>query len=477
MGAAMRDAVGRREIVGTFRFGLWLVVGLGLAGRLAVSADDAPAEVVLKESRATDRATVVRIELKADGLFRPGLPPEAMTAEAKMPKPLDIEIQTRLIFRERLLKTADAGGSGPLKAVRLVSQAASAINGEIRPAVRELRGELSLLIAERAEPDGGVTVVSPSGSLTRDELELVQGLGDPLCFDALLPDGPVAVGAKWTIRNSALLAISGYDVIKSSKVEAELETLTDDQARIGVRGEIQGEVLGAEGTVSCEGFATFDRRSGLIDRIELKRNENRAVGPIEAGLDLKSTLDVARRPTATPDELSDDALKETPLELTPARRLLQLIAYDGRYNLLHDRTWHTYWDDPKLIVLKRFQRGVVTAQCNFSEGPPAGKGKHQDVEEFRADVRRALKGRFGQFLGAGEIEGDGDGDFRYKIGVQGREGDVGLLWYYYLIASPRGDQLLATFTLLEGDAKDFAEDDVALIGSLQWNDPPLKVKH
>ena len=474
--ALMRDWFGRLGGVAVVRFVFWSVACLSMGERSMVLADEVPSEVVLKESRGTDRATVVRIELKADGLFRPGLPPEAMTAEAKMPKPLDIDIQTRMIFRERLVKTPEAGGAGPLKAVRLVSQAASAINGEIRPAVRELRPELSLLIAERAESDGAVTVVSPSGSLTRDELELVQGLGDPLCFDALLPEGPVARGAKWAVRKSASMAISGYDAIKSSKVEAELETITDDQARIGIRGEIQGEVLGGAGTVTCEGFATFDRRAGLIDRIELKRKETREVGPIEAGLDLKSTLAIARRPTAIPKDLSDDVLKGTSLDLTPARKLLQLIAYDGRYDLLHDRTWHTYWDDPKLIVLKRFQRGVVTVQCNFSDGPPAGAGKHQDVEEFRADVRRALKGRFGQFLGAGEIAGDAGDGFRYKIGVQGREGDVGLLWYYYLIASPRGDQLLATFTMLENEARDFAEDDVALIGSLQWNDPPLKVK-
>ncbi|MDR3620027.1 MAG: hypothetical protein P4L85_11810 [Paludisphaera borealis] len=475
MNTAMRTEADRRGGVGAVWVGVTVVLGV-LGG--AAAADDAT--VVLKESSATDRATVVRIELKAGGLFRPGLPPDAMTDEAKMPKPLDIDIQTRLIFRERLLATpkgADAGGARSSRAVRLVSQAASAINGEIRPTALELRKELSLLIAERDDPDGTVTVVSPSGSLTRAELELVQGLGDPLSLGDLLPEGPVAKGAKWPVRKSALAAISGYDTIKSSKVEAVVESITADHVRIGITGEIQGMVLGGPGTLTCEGFATFDRKSALIDRVELTRNESRQPGPIEAGLDLKSTLTIARRETATPAELSDAALDGTSLDLTPARKLLQLIAFDGRYNLLHDRTWHTYWDDPKLVVLKRFLKDRITAQCNFSNGPPAGKGKHQDVEEFRADVRRAMKDRFVQFLGAGEVEGEADGGFRYKLGVQGREGDLGLRWYYYLIASPRGEQLLATFTLAESDAKDFAEDDVALVGSLQWNDPPLPVKH
>ena len=121
--------------------------------------------------------------------------------------------------------------------------------------------------------------------------------------------------------------------------------------------------------------------------------------------------------------------------------------------MLHDRHWHTYWDDPKLTVLKRLEDGKVVAQCNLATGPSAGKGRHQDLTQFRDDIRRSLKQRFVQFLGAGEVDGDPAGGFRYKVGVQGREGELGVLWYYYLIASPEGDQVLATFTLAEQDVR------------------------
>ena len=86
-------------------------------------------------------------------------------------------------------------------------------------------------------------------------------------------------------------------------------------------------------------------------------------------------------------------------------------------------------------------------------GPVAGKGRHQDPVQFRDDIRRGLKQRFVQYVGAGEVEGDPAGGFRYKVGVQGREGDLGVIWYYYLIASPDGDQLLATFTLAQDHLK------------------------
>ena len=57
------------------------------------------------------------------------------------------------------------------------------------------------------------------------------------------------------------------------------------------------------------------------------------------------------------------------------------------------------------------------------------------------------------------------------MGVQGREGELVVLWYYYLIASPEGDQVLATFTLAEQDLRSFGEQDLEMIGSLQWFAP------
>ncbi|MGC8644261.1 MAG: hypothetical protein ACP5XB_30745, partial [Isosphaeraceae bacterium] len=86
--------------------------------------------IELRERLTPGNCTHVRIELKAEGLFRPGLPPDALTAEAKMPKPLALNIQSRLLYAERLLQPEQAGGAGsaakkpPAKAVRWVTQAA-----------------------------------------------------------------------------------------------------------------------------------------------------------------------------------------------------------------------------------------------------------------------------------------------------------------------------------------------------------------
>ncbi len=272
------------------------------------------------------------------------------------------------------------------------------------------------------------------------------------------------------------VCLSGYDDLKSSTLEATLERLDETSARVQLKGEVQGSALGGQGKITCEGSLDFDRTAGLVNRLEVNRVESRQPGPVEAGLDVKSTLTLLRRPSRLAPELNDAAIGNLGFDVTPQRQLLQLVSPDGKYNLLHDRQWHTYWDDPKLVVLKRLDKGKVVAQCNLATGPNAGKGKHQDLTQFRDDLRKSLKQRFVQFLGAGEVDGDPAGGFRYKVGVQGREGEFGVLWNYYLIASPEGDQLLATFTLAEEDAAAFGSQDLEMIGSLQWYNPPVDAR-
>jgi hypothetical protein len=453
--------------------------------------DDGAAKISLKDVLQAGNSTRVQIELKAQGLFRPGLPPGEARSEARMPKPLSLEVQTRLIFHERLVQSVqvkraglsakegdrsvpEAGSAGKphLVAVRHVVQAASAINGEVRPASAGIRPKVSLLLAEKRDLDGPVVVVSSGGPLTRAELELVQGLGDPLTLGELLPAHPVGLRDEWRIGNAGASALSGYDTITSNELKAQLESADATQARIRLTGLINGSALGGAGKIVCDGFLIFNRRQAQIDRLDVTRSETRQPGPVEAGLDVKSTLVVTRQRAVPPATLSDTALAGIPLQITPERELLRVITPSGKASLLHDRHWHIFWDDPKVTVLKRLEGGRVVAQCNLAIGPTVARGRHQDPAQFRDDVRRALKQRFGLFLGAGEVDGDPAGGYRYKVGVQGREGNLGVVWFYYLVASPAGDQLLATFTLAAEHVPGFGNQDLEMIGSLQWADAP-----
>ena len=64
-----------------------LIVATTWSGRAA--GGQAGTAIALRESKRAGTTTRVQTELKAKGLYRPGLPPGGASGEARMPKPLD----------------------------------------------------------------------------------------------------------------------------------------------------------------------------------------------------------------------------------------------------------------------------------------------------------------------------------------------------------------------------------------------------
>ena len=431
-------------------------IGAGVV-LLAVASTTAD-EVTLREVARPGDSTRATVELKAEGTFRPASLPGAPES-----KPLALKVETKVEFAERVA-AVDAKGQ-PSRSVRQVERAAAAINGEVRPYNSALRAEVATLVADRRE--GSVAIVSPGGPLTRPELELVQGPGDTLALPFLLPPRSVGVGDHWTVGDLAAKGLSGYDALATNALEATLDSLDDAKARVRLLGTVRGAALGGEGSMACDGTFTFDRKANRVETLTFRRAETRRPGPVEAGLDVKSVLVVTRAAAALARPLDDDTFVDKALDASKGPDLLLFVAPEGKYRLLHDRDWHLYWDDDRQVILKRLDRGEMVAQCNLSAGPNAGKGRHQDLDQFRGDLKKALGARFVQFVGQGEVDGAAGG-FRYKVTIQGRQGDSGVLWHYYLIANPDGDQLIATFTLGLGQRAQFADQDLRLIGSMEW---------
>ena len=389
-----------------------------------------------------------------------------------MPKPRELEVQTRLIMHERIVRAGPDGwcarrrrgaecewpeAGGSLKVVRHVVQAAAAINGEVRR---------RLLRAAGGRPAGGrerdrgwpVVVFSPSGPLSWSELELVQGVGDPLALADLLPEQPVAVGDRWKVRPSAAKVLSGYDTVTKSNLEGTLESADASKARIRLKGRVEGSAFGGSGAIGLEGFATFDREALRLEHLDLNRVETRQAGPVEAGLDMKSTLIVSARTSEPPEALSDSGLAGVSLAHSSGSELLQMTGPGGRSTMLADRDWHIFLEVARTAIMKRLDGGRVVAQCNLMAGPRAGKGRHQDPAQFREDSPR-LERSVCSVPGHGEVDGRSDGGFRYRVGVEGREGDLGVIGII-ILASPTGEQLLATFTLAADNLKSFGEGDL-----------------
>ena len=221
--------------------------------------------------------------------------------------------------------------------------------------------------------------------------------------------------------------------------------------------------------MACDGSFTFDRQGEPGRPADPPTGRDPEARPDRGGArrqerpDRRTESAVAARQAAR-----RRAVPRPGGRASPGRDLLLFNAPDGKYTLLHDRDWHLYWDDARQAVLKRLDRGELVAQCNLAGRPERRQGAapgprpvpRRHPQGARATVRPVRRPGGGRRRPAG--------GFRYKVTVQGRQGDAGVLWHYYLIAGPEGDQLIATFTLGLAQQAQFADQDLRLIGSLEW---------
>ena len=416
--------------------------------------------MTLRESARAGDSTRSTVTLKAEGSFLPATAPGAPAA-----KPLALKVETRVEFEERVAAVEKGGRARA--GVRRVIGAAATIDGEVRPSASALRPGMALLVATRREL--AVEVVATGGPMTRSELELVQGPGDPLALGSLLPSQPVAIGDRWTIDDFAARNLSGYDALAGNALEATLEAVDDTSARVRLLGSIRGAALGGEGSMACDGSFTFDRKADRVDRLTLRRAETRRPGPVEAGLDVKSVLAVERVPASPSSPLDDlpprreagwarrgprtPALQRARRQVQPAPRP-RLASLLGRHPPGH----------PQAARPGRAGRPVQPGPGpRRREGPASGRRPvpRRPPEGARRPLRQVRRPGRGRREPGRRLPLQG-------IEVQGRQGDAGVLWHYYLIAGPGGDQIIATFTLGLAQQAQFADQDLRLIGSLEW---------
>jgi hypothetical protein len=448
------------------RIAILLGLGLGLAasgpapGVQEPEPEPAPRASLVERAEPGRQSRVV-VSMAAEGHYLPGEGSEDQPVE-----PLELTVRTRLDYLDQVLELDPDGR--PRRSIRALDEAEVVIGGDepIRPQAIRLRPEVSSLVADRQQ-SGEVLVVSPGGPLSRTELELVQVPADPVALPDLLPPtgSEVAPGDRWPIPDPVARHLSGYDTLASNTLEATLRSLDDGLAEVDLAGRVEGAVHGARGRMDVEGSLRFDRSADRVASITLRRAERREAGPIEAGLEFRSTLTVDRAdapgaPGPIPAPRSSGPLPE-------GWRLLSYTAPDGRYRLEHDRSWYVFAEDDRQAVLRCFEGGDVIAQANLVAGPTLEPGARPRPDRFREDVRKALGDRFDRIIDAGAIDAP-PGESRNRLAIAGSQGDEPIVWYYYLVSDAEGRQLVAIFTLRAAGVERLGRRDQRMIDSLRW---------
>jgi hypothetical protein len=331
---------------------------------------------------------------------------------------------------------------------------------------KTLRPERRLVVAQR--PEGQPTVYSPAGALTRSELELVGDVLDHAALPQLLPGKEVQVGDSWKVGPAAVQALCNFEGLTEHALTGKLESVKDGEAVFTLSGTATGIDTGALVKSRVEAAGRFDLKTHRVVALEWKQTDDREQGPASPAMKAETTLAIAREAVPQPDTLSNVALVSVPPKFAVPAPLLQLDYRDpqGRLAMLYGREWVISSASKEHLVLRLMDRGDFVAQVTITPWVEAGKGKHVSPEEFKKKMADTAGWEPETELQSGEVPGQGEGRWVYRVSQQGKLDGVAVVQNFYVVAAPTGEQVVLVFTMTPKQADKLGARDLALVGSL-----------
>jgi hypothetical protein len=355
----------------------------------------------------------------------------------------------------------------PLVALRYYDKASAEILINSKPFPARLAESHSLVALHLL--DDQLTCVSPSGPLTRDELELLVHPGQSTLLDELLPATPVELNGEWPVTTTALAHLLNLDAVTTAQVSGKLTKVEGTTAFIQITGNVEGAVGGIATEIQIAAKLNVDLTHHCVTWLALGLKENRSIGHAEPGFETSSQIRVAMRPSATPQRLTPQLLADLPLNFEPTQTLLQFEVTEAGYQALLDRRWHLMINRSDLTVLRWIDRGDLIAQCNLTRLPALAPGKQLSLDEFQDDIKASLAKNFRQFIEASQSQTP-EGLRLLRVVAAGEASEIPMQWNYYHLSDEAGRRLALVCTFESSLAERFAENDRPLVSSLQLLD-------
>lgn len=425
---------------------------------------------LLKSSRAAGAIDRVTVQLEAGG--------EVKFVENKKVGREKMSVAAELGYHEKTLGLSDnstqgeseaadkdsGGAVGGLRSLRYYDKAEAVIKvgkSGIKPTLDDERRLIAVDAGEQ------VALFSPLGPLTREELDLLEALGDSLLLDRLLPARAASEGDSWDHSSQLLAALLGLDKIADCDVKSKLETLSDTSAMMTMEGRVEGAVEGVTTRMEIKAKYRFIRKTGRIDWFGMLVKEDRDIGHVNTGVELVARVQVQIKPDAACAQLTEKSLAGLLLEPSEEMSRLVFRSKTGGWEFYHDRRWIVTADERSHAVLRLVDRGELIAQCNVTNLAEVKPGKQVTLEEFQEDVKEALGESFGGFENASQQPG-GDNYRVLRVVAGGESSQLPIQWIYYLIANEQGRQVALTFTVEKTHSERLANADRALAETLRF---------
>lgn len=333
---------------------------------------------------------------------------------------------------------------------------------------RNLRDDRRFIVAQRTGDH--LLCYSPVGPLTRQELELVGEHFDTLHLTGLLPGKEMATGDSWKISNATAQSLCLFEGLVSHDLTGKLIEVKDGTATIAIEGKASGIELGASVRLDIKGTLRFDPLQHRITELEWKQKDVRDHGPVSPATEIESTTSLKRTFLENePKELSKGALAAVPSEDEPQELLKLLLTKhpNERYSFLQTREWHQVGATDSHLVLRLLDRGDFIAQATIITWKNADAGKHMDPDDFKKIVGQSPGWDMEEIVESGEVPTD-EGRWIYRVTARGELDGAKVVQNFILLAGPKGDQVVVTFTMKPANAAKIGTRDLALVNAIEF---------
>jgi hypothetical protein len=420
----------------------------------SVLAKDAPIDLRPTTQSGNYRESKVVVEV--EGKLK-------LNADGQDVKHLPLKVNGELHYVERVLSQSKQWSE--VRLVRSYQAAQAKIRLHESDLTSDLRPDRRLVVIESNASDS--IQFSPSGPLTREELELIQVPASGLALEALLPQRATNIGSQWQLSESTVARLLNLEAISQQDITCTLDSAKENIAIISLAGKVTGAVGGVSSDIELKGKLNFDLKQRAITWLTLAFKENRAIGHAQPGYEVLATLRMVSATAKPVSELSDKALTGLPLKSNQGQTLVELNSDSGGFQLIHDRRWSVMLERPDLTVLRLVDRGDLIAQCNITPRPPLGKDQQLSMEGFQQDVKRVLGNNFEEMVEATE-ETTESGLRVLRVVVAGKVGDLDIQWTYYHLSDNQDHRASLVFTLESTALNRFAHIDLELIGNFRF---------
>lgn len=313
-----------------------------------------------------------------------------------------------------------------------------------------------------------VSLYSPAGPLSRQDLDLVDVIGCTTVINGLLPTEPVAEGDEWIIDADVMGPLLGLDSVAFCEVTSLLDDGNAKFARFQFAGTVHGTVDGSATEFDVRAIGLFSRERKQITQVNLAIREDRKVGPATPGFKGVAKARIALRQIGRSAPLAKiDANAEPETQL----KQLALNADQQGFRLQHDRGWYLAGEERQSVTLRRVDRSQLVAQSTFTTLPPKKADRQVTLEQFEKDIRFSLGNTLGELVSTEQWTNPA-GCQCLGLVARGEVQGVPVEWRYYL-AAPAGDghSISLATTVEQSAVEDAGQADRDLVNALELVEP------